>query len=59
MSKKKARIKDKREDIAWAIQRDFDVTIPMLSWSGMTEKELIDIYNELATENGKPMYKAE
>lgn len=58
MSKNKKRTTiDKREIIVSDILRDFGVSVPLLSWSGMTERELIEAYNEYARQLGEPTYE--
>ena len=57
MSKNNKRnITDKREIIVSDILKDFGVSIPLLSWSGMTERELIEMYNEYARQLSEPTY---
>ncbi|MBQ2664266.1 MAG: hypothetical protein IJH36_09970 [Clostridia bacterium] len=58
MSKNKRRKNtDKREIVVSDIFRDFGVSIPLLSWSGMTEGELIEMYNECARQLGEQTYE--
>ena len=58
MSKNNKRnITDKREIIVSDILKDFGVSIPLLSWSGMTEGELIEMYNEYARQLGEQTYE--
>ena len=58
MSKNNKRnITDKREIIVSDILKDFGVSIPLLSWSGMTERELIEMYNEYARQLSEPTYE--
>ena len=40
---------DPREDIVLKIHNDFDVAIPLLSWSGMELEELEKYYEKLKT----------